>query len=113
MNKSYVQENLRFLVLMTNRLYKIYKDEPILVNAMRIEVVNRKIVALLYNRGHLLGSENRSLVFKVLDHFQVWLLQFHEHRKEVLKADDTFIFERWEQAVAYPQAEIERILKDQ
>ena len=111
MNKSYVQEKLRFLVLMTNRLYEIYKDEPILVNAMRIEVVNRKIVDLLYNDGHFFGVENRTLVFGIIDHFQVWLLQFYDHRKVVVKAGDTFIYERWAQAVAYPQKEIEKILK--
>jgi hypothetical protein len=100
---------LEFLINRSNSMYQRYKQEPIYINALLIKNVNKKIIELLLSNGHLFKSEED--VNEVLNHFEIWYFQFLQHEKSVNSLKEKFVFNRIEEATAYPKEAIERLLK--
>ena len=102
-------KKLEFLINRSNILYKQYKEEPIYINALLIKNTNKKIIELLLSKGHLFN--NTEDVNEVLNHFEVWYFQFIQLEKSVVSLEEKFVFNRLDQATAYPNQSIVRLLK--
>lgn len=107
MNKY--QNRLKFLIDRSNYLYKKYKEDPIYIRALLIKDVNKEIIDFLLKNGH--NFENVKEINEILDHFEVWYFQFIEKEKKVNALEQKFIFNRIDQATAYPKEAIETLLK--
>ena len=102
-------KEFQFLINRSNYLYHKYKKEPIYLNALLIKRINDKIIDFLLNKGYNIDQNNE--INLILDHFEIWDIQFSQHEKNVFSLIDEFIFERIDQATAYPDVEIRNILE--
>ena len=48
----------------------------------------------------------------VLNHFEIWLIQFEEKEKKICSISDRFVFKRVEQALPYPKKIIDNLIEN-
>ncbi|MEP0133064.1 MAG: hypothetical protein ABJJ25_12700 [Eudoraea sp.] len=96
-----MKNKLKFLVNRSNFLYHSYKEDPIYLNALLITSVNKKIINFLLKKGHFFNFDMDINI--VLNHFEIWLIQFEEKEKKLCSISDRFVYKRVEQELPYPK----------
>ena len=65
------KEKFQFLIERSQRLYVLYKTEPVYIRALMIKNVNMEIIKLLTSQGQAFNKSAEVNI--VLDHFEGWL----------------------------------------
>lgn len=106
-----IKEKLQRAIRRSEKAYKAYQEQQFYFQALRIYRANRKLYGLL--EDYLLVCEEREQdeVCEYLFHLEDWMNQFKEHEEKNKNYTTSFIFQRWEGAVAFPKQFVEKLKK--
>jgi hypothetical protein len=104
--KSY-EELLAPLVLQFERSgnsYKRYLSNHHYLHAQTLKVANSEIMRLLLEKSFLIPENLKPEALKVIDHLDVWFVQFEQLEKDINpNANTVFIFERPQESIEFPK----------
>ena len=96
---------------LSNKAFLNYSTAKLFLHAKCIKKNNMAIYKLLEKHIHIFSEEIQNEVFELLNHYDVWMIQFSDFRKtNKPKLNDSFVFFSLDSKSKFPKEAIPRIL---
>jgi hypothetical protein len=104
-----IKKKLQRVIERSENAYEAYRKQQLYFQAIRIYQANIQLYGLL--EDYLLECEDteQEAVCEYLFHLEDWMNQFKAYEEKNPAYTSSFIFDRWEGAIAFPKQFVEKL----